>query len=102
MLATMFRRFLLATLTTCVGFLSTHAQEADLVYTGGDILTMRGNTPEYVELLAVKDGKIAFAGSGKEGASRIGPRTRRIDLAGRTLLPACRSRHGSADGCERR
>ncbi|MFN6164290.1 MAG: amidohydrolase [Planctomycetota bacterium] len=83
----MFRRFLLATLTTCVGFLSTHAQEADLVYTGGDILTMRGNTPEYVELLAVKDGKIAFAGSGKEGASRIGPRTRRIDLAGRTLLP---------------
>jgi len=30
---------------------------------GGDILTMRGPAPEYVESLAVKDGTILFAGA---------------------------------------
>ncbi|MFO0014629.1 MAG: amidohydrolase [Planctomycetota bacterium] len=83
----MFRRFFLAILFSCMLSACSLAQEADIVYTGGDILTMRGNAPEYVEFLAVKDGKILFAGALKEGASRIGPATRKVDLAGRTLLP---------------
>jgi predicted amidohydrolase YtcJ len=33
---------------------SSHSQEADVVYSGGDILTMRGSTPEYVERRAVE------------------------------------------------
>lgn len=83
----MLKKFFLATFVSWIGFTSVHAQEADVVYSGGDILTMRGNTPEYVELLAVKDGKILFAGTNKEGSTRIGPTTRKVDLAGRTLLP---------------
>ena len=36
---------------------------AQSVYFGGSILTMAGDKPAYVEALAVKDGKILFAGS---------------------------------------
>ena len=39
------------------------AGTADVVYVGGDILTMRGPTAEYAESLAVKDGTILFVGS---------------------------------------
>ncbi len=35
---------------------------ADTIYVGGDILTMQGDTPQYVEALAVKDGEILFVG----------------------------------------
>jgi predicted amidohydrolase YtcJ len=83
----MLRTVLLVTLLSCIGLASSLAQEADVVYSGGDILTMRGNTPEYVELLAIKDGNILFVGSSKEGTSCIGPKTKKVDLAGRTLLP---------------
>ena len=38
------------------------AQQADAIYYNGSILTMAGATPSYVEALAVKGGKIAFAG----------------------------------------
>ena len=34
------------------------ADPADVIYSGGDILTMQGPTPEYVECLAIRDGKI--------------------------------------------
>ena len=39
------------------------AQTADTIYHNGSILTMAGTEPAYVEALAVKDGKIALAGS---------------------------------------
>ena len=34
-----------------------------IVYHGGDILTMAGDTPEYVEALVVRDGQIIYAGA---------------------------------------
>ena len=39
------------------------APKADTIYHNGSILTMAGKKPAYVEALAVKDGKIVFAGS---------------------------------------
>ncbi len=60
---------------------------ADAVYTGGDILTMAGDQPAYVEALAVKDGKISFAGTKAEADKLAGKDTLQIDLKGRTLLP---------------
>lgn len=60
---------------------------ADSVYTGGDILTMAGDSPQYVEALAIKDGKIAFAGSKADAQAWQGASTRVVDLAGKTLLP---------------
>jgi predicted amidohydrolase YtcJ len=64
------------------------------VYFGGDILTMRGMTPEYVESLAVKDGKILFAGPLAESKKLVGESAKTIDLGGKTLLPGFIDTHG--------
>lgn len=64
------------------------------VYHGGDILTMRGTSPEYVESLAVKDGKILFVGSRTEAQKLAGQDAKLIDLGGKTLLPGFIDTHG--------
>jgi predicted amidohydrolase YtcJ len=67
---------------------------ADTIYTGGDILTMAGAEPQYVESLAVKDGRILFVGTDAEARRHAGPATRAVDLAGRTMLPGFIDTHG--------
>jgi predicted amidohydrolase YtcJ len=67
---------------------------ADTLYTGGDILTMRGPAPEYVESLVVRDGNILFAGSLEDAKKRIAPGVTTIDLGGKTLLPGFIDTHG--------
>lgn len=64
------------------------------IYSGGDILTMRGTAPEYVESLVVKDGKILFAGPLADSARLAGANSKRIDLKGKTLLPGFIDTHG--------
>jgi imidazolonepropionase-like amidohydrolase len=64
------------------------------IYLGGDILTMRGTTPEYVESLVVKDGTILIAGTLAESARLAGANSKRIDLKGKTLLPGFIDTHG--------
>ena len=71
-----------------------NAQTADLLFSGGDILTMRGPAPEYVESLAVKDGTILFAGARADARRHVGPETKTVDLGGRTLLPGFIDTHG--------
>ena len=70
------------------------ADVADTIYTGGDILTMRGAEPETVEALAVKDGRILFVGPLAEAKGHAGPATRMVDLGGKTLLPGFIDTHG--------
>lgn len=66
---------------------TAQAAAAATVYYGGDILTMAGTKPQYVQALAAKDGKIVYVGS-KDGALKAaGPGARLRDLKGRTLLP---------------
>ena len=67
-------------------------QPADLVLTGGPVMTM-GAVRRPAEAVAVKDGRITFVGSVRDATSWVGPRTRRIDLAGRTLLPSFQDAH---------
>ncbi len=70
------------------------AASADAIYLGGDILTMKGKSPRYVQALAVRDGKIAFVGS-KAGAMKLrGESTKVVDLGGATLLPGFIDGHG--------
>jgi hypothetical protein len=57
------------------------------VYSGGDILTMVGDQPQYVEALAVRDGRIVAVGSKSDVVKAAGGRLQQIDLAGKTLLP---------------
>ena len=83
----------LAMLMAGVG-VSSAVEPADAIYGGGTILTMAGPEPEQVESLAVKDGRIVFVGPAAEAATFAGPNTRRIDLAGKTLLPGFIDTHG--------
>ncbi|MDH4384104.1 MAG: amidohydrolase [Caulobacter sp.] len=64
------------------------------VYGGGTILTMAGDTPQYVEALAVRDGRILAVGQRAAVEKAAGRGARRVDLAGRTLLPGFIDGHG--------
>lgn len=69
---------------------------ADLVLTGGRVLTMdaqRDAASEPAEAVAVRAGRIVAVGSGSDVERQVGSRTRRIELAGRTLLPAFQDAH---------
>ena len=58
-----------------------------VVYSGGDIITMKGDHPEYAEALVVNDGKITFVGSLTEAKENAAEGHKYIDLKGKTLLP---------------
>ncbi len=63
------------------------ADTADLIYSGGDIVTVNDKQPS-VEALAVKDGKILAVGDRKAiEAQHKGATTKMVNLAGKTLLP---------------
>lgn len=61
--------------------------EADLIFSGGDIVTVDDSKPS-VEAVALKNGRIQATGSRADIlAAHKGPNTRLVDLAGKTLLP---------------
>ena len=61
------KEFFTLCLFSVFGTITAMAGEADTVtqtlYYGGDIVTMEGEAPVYVEALVQKDGKIIFVGS---------------------------------------
>jgi predicted amidohydrolase YtcJ len=85
---------LVALLVLLAAGMAAAADTADLLFSGGPILTMRGPTPEYVESLAVRDGRILFTGPLADARRLAGPGTKTIDLAGRALLPGFIDTHG--------
>ncbi len=76
---------------------TTYAQQSDLsspdlVLINGKVLTMDDRS-SVVEALAVLDGKILATGSNASVKSIISPRTRVLDLAGRTVVPGLIDTH---------
>jgi predicted amidohydrolase YtcJ len=65
-----------------------------VVYSGGDIITMQGDIPEYAEALVVKDGKIEFVGSSADAMEAAGEGHQMINLEGKTMLPGFIDAHG--------
>jgi predicted amidohydrolase YtcJ len=66
---------------------SVAAQEADVtIFYNGEILTMEGDTPAYVDAVAIQDGKIAFVGSKSQALAEFAG-AKVVDLKGRTMLP---------------
>ena len=65
---------------------------ADLVLSGGAVVTMDA-ARRPASAVAIRDGRIAFVGSDRGAAEFVGPRTRRVDLHGRTLLPSFQDAH---------
>lgn len=63
------------------------ANAADLIYIGGDIVTIDDNQPS-AEALAIKEGKIILVGSKAEAEKIKGEATKVIDLGGKTLMPS--------------
>ena len=57
------------------------------VYVNGDILTMQGDSPHYVEALVVQNDKILFAGDKVQALAQAGANPTLYDLNGRTLMP---------------
>lgn len=69
------------------------ADVADVIYSGGTILTMDDGAPR-VEAVAVKGGRIMAAGAAADVMKLKGEGTKLIDLGGRTMLPGFLDPHG--------
>lgn len=61
-------------------------QTADVIYTGGDILTINYAQP-VAEAVAVADGKIIAVGTKSDVLKHKGNATKVVDLQGKTLMP---------------
>ena len=71
---------------------STAQAQADLIITNGKIATMAGEG-EFVQALAVKDGKIAATGSNERVLRLKQKNTRVVDVGGRTVIPGLNDSH---------
>ncbi|HET7452282.1 MAG TPA: amidohydrolase [Thermoanaerobaculia bacterium] len=67
-------------------------READLILLNGRIFTSDAARP-YVEALAIRGERIIATGGSTEIEALAGPRTRRIDLGGRTVIPGINDAH---------
>ena len=65
----------------------TNQLNSATVYSGGDIITMTGDSATYVESIVVNNGRIQFVGTKNEAVVFAGKGHQFIDLKGRTMLP---------------
>jgi len=63
------------------------------LYFGGDILTMNGDAPGYVEAVVSAEGEIVFVGKQAEARTRF-PDAQAHNLQGKLLMPSFRDPHG--------
>jgi|WetSurMetagenome_2_1015567.scaffolds.fasta_scaffold111223_2 predicted amidohydrolase YtcJ len=81
-------KILRAFLAVLVAIVSMQARaEPATVYFNGDILTMEGNSPRYVQAVVVTGDRISFAGTMPEALAAAGPGPIMRDLEGHTLPP---------------
>lgn len=76
---------------------SKEISEHQLLYYGGDIITMKGNKPNYVESIVTENDKVVFVGSLVEAEKRF-ETARKTDLKGKTLLPGFIDAHAHFAG----
>ena len=70
-------------------FISTIAvSQQSTVYFNGDILTMKGDSPQYAEAVMVQGSQITYVGNKTKAMSLAGKSPKLVDLKGHTLLPA--------------
>jgi predicted amidohydrolase YtcJ len=68
------------------------AQPADTVLLNGKLVTLDAARPR-AEAIAIRDGRILAVGRSADIEGLAGPATRRIDLAGRTVIPGLIDSH---------
>ncbi len=81
-----FIRAALAAIVAIAAALPARAQNADTILVNGKILTVDRQFSTR-EAVAIRDGKITAVGSNSEARKQAGPKTRVIDLQGRTVIP---------------
>ncbi|MCY2967908.1 MAG: amidohydrolase, partial [Planctomycetota bacterium] len=74
------------------------AQTAEVIYHGGDIVTVDDNNPT-AEALAVQGGKILAVGTLEDVLKLQGAATKRVDLKGKTLVPGFLDGHSHFINC---
>ncbi len=74
-------------LVSCKQEQKNENKNSDIIYRGGDIITMQGDLPEYAEALIVRDDKILFVGSLIDAKAKAAEGYEYKDLKGNTLLP---------------
>src|SRR3954470_9992787 len=87
-------RFAVVLLTLIVGLLATsaHAQQPDTVLVNGKIVVVDAAFSTR-EALAIRDGRVVALGTTADVRKLAGPRTRVIDLQGRTVIPGLIDSH---------
>ena len=75
----------------------TEAQKNEVIYFGGDIITMKGDKPNYVEALVTQDGSIIFTGTLAE-SKRLYSSAKETNLNGNTMLPGFIDAHAHFAG----
>ena len=71
--------------------------ENQILYYGGDIVSMSGDEPNYLESIVTNTDTIVFTGSLVE-AKRLFPSSKKINLKGKTLLPGFIDAHAHFAG----
>ena len=88
----MIRVAALAVVLALASPLEAQSGVADLVVTNARIYTVDDTRP-IVEALAVRDGRVLFAGSKRGAMTLAGAATRVLDLGGRTVIPGMTDAH---------
>jgi predicted amidohydrolase YtcJ len=70
---------------------------ADTVLTGGKIVTLDG-TSTIAQAIAIKDGKVQAVGTSEAISAYVGPTTKVVALAGRTVVPGISDNHMHNEG----
>ena len=94
MLKTMINALLLAVMGSGVVMAANDDLPRQTLYYGGDILTMEGDEPRYVEAVMVKDGRIIYAGKKADAVNNYAGETVEVDLQGKTMMPSFFDPHG--------
>lgn len=85
---------LILTIGSLIVFSCNRTTEPATLYYNGDILTMEGDEPQYVEALVSRGGVIAYTGTKAEAIKIAGKGHTEEDLQGNTLLPGFIDGHG--------
>jgi len=80
-------------LISCKQEEKNESMNSAVVYSGGDIITMQGDSAEYPEALVVRDDKIVFVGSLLDAKANAGEGHKYKGLKGNTLLPGLIDAH---------
>jgi predicted amidohydrolase YtcJ len=62
-------------------------ENADVIYYGGDIITLEGDSAIYPEAVLVREGKIQFVGTKDAAIKQASEAYSMVDLKGKTLVP---------------